>query len=108
MSAKRKAGDRWECECGEQLVGALTSTGKVAPITLAVYDESDAMAGNVWLGRRKDGTVICLTIGGPLLDLARAEGLALHLNHFANCTAREKFARGVAAALPTPDTEEPT
>lgn len=93
MSVKRKAGDRWECECGEQLVGALTSTGKVAPITLAVYDETDPMAGNVWLGRRKDGTVICLTISGPLLDLARREGLALHLNHFATCPNAERFQR---------------
>ncbi len=91
---KRTPGERWNCEgCGEALVGALTLKGAVAPITLASYDEDDAMAGNVWLGRRKDGTVICATVGGPLLEEARRQGMSLHLNHFANCPEKERFAR---------------
>lgn len=90
----RQAGQRWTCDaCGEQLIGALTISGKVAPITLLVYDHHDPMEGNVWLGRRKDGTVICVTLSGALLDKARAEGLALHLNHFANCPERARFER---------------
>jgi hypothetical protein len=92
---RREAGERWACEaCGERLVGALTISGKVAPITLLVYDAQDPMEGNVWLGRRKDGTVICVTLSGELLEKARAEGLALHLNHFANCPERARFGKG--------------
>ena len=92
--SERRPGERWACAgCGEQLVGALTIKGNVAPITLAVYDVDDAMAGNVWLGRRKDGTVICATLSGPLLDEARRQGIALHLNHFANCPERARFTK---------------
>ncbi len=85
----RSPGDRWDCEaCGEPLVGALTINKKVAPIELAIAD-----AGNVWLGRSKSGEVICATLGGPLLEKAREVGIALHLNHFAYCPQRERFAR---------------
>lgn len=93
-TSKREPGERWNCAaCGEMLIGALTIAGKVAPITVTPYDTDDAMAGNVWLGRRKDGTVICATLSGALLEKARAEGLALHLNHFANCPDKARFAR---------------
>lgn len=91
--AERQPGQHWTCSCGERLVGALTIAGKVAPITLAVYDADDTMPGNVWLGRRKDGTVICVTLSGELLEKAQAEGLALHLNHWANCPERERYKR---------------
>lgn len=90
--AERQPGQHWTCSCGERLVGALGLSGKVSPITLAVYDAADDMPGNVWLGRRKDGTVVCATLGGPLLEEARRQGIALHLNHFANCPERQKFA----------------
>jgi hypothetical protein len=91
----RKQGERWNCEaCGEALVGALTINGKVAPVEVL-----DKPNGNVWLGRRStpegpDFTEVrCATLSGPLLEKAREAGISLHLNHFAYCPERERFAR---------------
>lgn len=90
----RAPGERWQCEgCGEPLIGALTIAQKVAPITTARYDDSDAMPGNVWVGRRKDGTLICITLSGALLAKAREQGMALHCNHFAQCPDAARFKR---------------
>lgn len=88
----RLQGQRWTCECGERLVGALTVNGKVAPITVADYDD-----GNVWLGRRMtpegpDGyEVICAVLAGPLLEKGRESGMALHRNHFYGCPLADRF-----------------
>lgn len=123
MTDRRKArepGERWACECGQELIGAMTINGKVAPITLDPKDN-----GNVWLGRAAsrwwlhghgevdpgqgalpiatvepalpDRTparmVICAVLGGPLLEKAREHGMGLHLNHFADCPARGRYQR---------------
>lgn len=91
---KRKPGDTWICTCGEKLIAARTIRGSVAPITVEVKDN-----GNVWLGRARhpedDGSrvVASAVLGGPLLDLAREQGMGLHLNHFADCPDQARFRR---------------
>lgn len=76
----RRAGERWECEgCGQALVGALTINHKVAPVEMATRED-----GNVWLGRRSDGTVICATLSGLLIEEARRVGIALRRNHWSD------------------------
>lgn len=85
--ASRQAGERWPCEaCGEVLIGALTVNLKVAPVEAVIAED-----GNVWLGRRADGTIICATLAGALLDKAREVGITLHHNHFATCVDKERF-----------------
>lgn len=90
----RQPGEKWTCGCGERLIAARTISGGVAPITVEVKQD-----GNVWLGRAQeegpDGSheVRSLVLGGPLLELAREQGMGLHLNHFANCPDVEKFRR---------------
>lgn len=85
-------GQRRPCQaCGEELIGALTVKGNVAPITVAEKDN-----GNVWLGRRvtPGGPQIrCMTLAGPLLEKAREQEMPLHLNHFAECPAASRFSR---------------
>lgn len=113
---KRRAGERWTCDCGEALIGALSVNMKVSPITVETKDN-----GNVWLGRSKthyaemvDGSyvavrdaspyqrpdrsfvqpqllTVCAVLGGPLLEMMRAKNVGLHLNHFADCPMRERF-----------------
>lgn len=107
---KREPGQRWECECGQELVGAVTINGKVAPITVDPKPN-----GNVWIGLSKvehlevgleggksrwsaspgaDGArrvTICAVIAGPLLDLMREKNVGLHLNHFADCPHARRF-----------------
>lgn len=106
MSA-RKASERWICECGESLIGALSINMKVSPITVAPKAN-----GNVWLGRsktrfaqREDGTytaalddtvpgdfvTVFAVIAGPGLDLLREKNVGLHLNHFADCPLARRF-----------------
>ncbi|MET0601360.1 MAG: hypothetical protein ABW167_05165 [Baekduia sp.] len=106
MSA-RKAGERWICECGAALIGALSVNMKVSPITVEPKQD-----GNVWLGRSKtrfarqeDGTYVAATsdrtpgdfvtvyavIGGPGLELLREKNVGLHLNHFADCPMAGRF-----------------
>src|SRR4051794_8147714 len=49
--AKREAGERWQCTCGAQVVGAAhADTGKVGPITVAAKDN-----GNVLVYRDREG-----------------------------------------------------
>lgn len=110
--ADRTPGERWVCSCGTRLVAARTISGKTAPITVLPRPD-----GNVWLGRGTlpcpscadvpftaqdcecNGTglvpaeVRCATIAGPLLDKAREQGMALYLNHFADCPDRQRYTR---------------
>ena len=91
---KRNPGERWICTCGEKLIAAKTVSGAVAPITAEVKEN-----GNVWLGRARDPeadgshVVASAVLGGALLDLARVQGMGLHLNHFADCPDKERFRR---------------
>lgn len=78
--------ERRACQgCGEEIVGARTINGRVAPITVKAYDQ-----GNVWLGKR-EGDLIAATLGGPLIEKAKESGIELHLNHFANCPEKGRF-----------------
>lgn len=105
MARKRMPGERWRCGddgrpgCGAQLVGALTIKGKVAPIELAPDEQG---RGNVWLGRRADGTVICATLSGLLVEEAKLVGIPLRLNHFAYCPERESYDHAERAAEAAP------
>lgn len=68
----------------------MATTGNRNPINA----EPDPERGNIWkitYGRDKGKG---LTLGGPLLDAARKEGLALHLSHFATCPEAESFRKG--------------
>lgn len=67
----------------------MAASGKINPLD----SEPDPERGNVWIltyGRDKGKG---LTLGGPLLEAARKDGLALHLSHFATCPEAEHFRR---------------
>lgn len=86
--------DEGTCKgCGAALVWALTAAGKPAPITKEPKPD-----GNVLLfvaPSPVDGTraIHCRTLAGLVLDGLREQGVPLRLNHFADCPAREQFAR---------------
>lgn len=112
--ARRRPGERWTCSCGQKLVGARTLAGGVAPITADPKDN-----GNVWLGRGAERSpcpnadlpwhdadranctecrgagavreVRSAVLAGPILDHARQQGMALYLNHFADCPNRDRY-----------------
>lgn len=89
MSA-RQAGQRWECEaCGEPLIGALGRSGRIAPITVAPYDD-----GNVLLHNRIDGSnrIVCSwVLAGDTLAKARENDVQLRRNHFMSCPHADRF-----------------
>lgn len=73
--------------CGQALTWALTPAGKRAPINT---DPSDT--GNVLILQPRNLTEkLAITLSGPTLNLARASGLPLHLNHFADCPDADRF-----------------
>lgn len=86
--SQRRPGERWSCEgCSEALIGAQTREGKVAPITVAAYDD-----GNVILHRvGAEKVVTAWTLGGDTLKKAKDNGVELRRNHFFGCPAAERF-----------------
>lgn len=115
-------GERKACEaCGAALVGALTLSGKIAPIEVIPSPD-----GNVWLGlgpwrvpspdgpldvagpgphpvATADGVITdvhatrevrSMVLSGPILEKAREQGMSVHRNHFASCPDAERFRRG--------------
>lgn len=83
---RRRPGETFRCECGEQCIGAQTINGKVAAIELNAKD-----GGNVWLGKNKEKVVCSAVLGGPLLEKAREVGMGLHYDHHANCPHAARF-----------------
>jgi hypothetical protein len=70
--------------CGKPFVGARTMGGAIVPIEI----DPDPN-GNVLLQRRRDGTVVAITMGGQLLTLAREAGMELRVNHMTAHPAAE-------------------
>lgn len=85
-----KAGETKRCEaCGTELVGARTAGGAIAPI---VYHPSED--GNTLIFRSgEDGTIEARTFTGDVLKALRDQGVALRLNHFADCPEPGRFKR---------------
>lgn len=83
---KRQPYEHFICECGEPCIMVPHErTGKLAPITIRVYDD-----GNIVLVQATDnGPRYTYRILAPDDRLANA-GL-LRLNHFSNCPLREQF-----------------
>lgn len=92
-------GEQRPCEaCGEELIGARTRTGKVAPITVQHYED-----GNVLLHRVHERTegiagvphgikVVCAwVLAGDTLEKARENGVELRRNHFYGCPDAQRF-----------------
>lgn len=73
--------------CGIPLLWALSPNGKACPL---VTDPSED--GNVMVLQPR-GLVkpLAVVLSGDLLQEARAAGIPLRLNHFANCPKRERF-----------------
>jgi hypothetical protein len=76
--------------CGQPLTWALTTAGKRAPINTQPSDNGNVLV----LQPRSLGEKLAITLSGDALDLARKHGLPLHLNHFADCPERDRFAAG--------------
>jgi hypothetical protein len=86
MTAKREAGQRWNCAaCGEPLVGALTIKGMVAPVEVKPSE-----GANCFLFRN-GGVVHVATAAGEHLDWLREQGVELRFNHFATCESKDQF-----------------
>ena len=76
--------------CNAELIWALTPSGKRAPITA----EQHLPGGNVLVLRPRNlGQPLAITLSGDSLELARRQGLPLHLSHFADCIAADDFKR---------------
>lgn len=86
--ARREAGERWQCTCGAQVVGAAhADTGKVGPITVAAKDN-----GNVLVYRDRDGRMTYRPVLDPrALEWFRSSKVPLRLNHFADCPDVERY-----------------
>jgi hypothetical protein len=77
-------GERWTCEaCNKPLVAARTMSGLIVRI-----DRDPSEYGTVLL-QPHDGVLTAITMGGPLLDLARQAGVELRRNHLKSCDFAE-------------------
>lgn len=65
----------------------MATTGKRNPVDV----EPNAEKGNIWKLTYGKDQGKGLTLGGPLLDAARAHALPLHLSHFATCPEANHF-----------------
>lgn len=87
-SKSLRPGETKRCEaCGQELIGARTKSGKVAPITYEPRPD-----GTVLLFR-KGGVVECRTFAGSTLDVLRLNAVPLRTNHFADCPDALRFTR---------------
>lgn len=96
-----RPGERKRCEaCGCEMIGALTSAGRVAPI-----EQAPAETGNVLLFRAPPPAGLAATFGevpvvqcrtfgeGMALMELREQGVPMRLSHFATCPEAERFGR---------------
>lgn len=80
--------------CGIDLLWAISPNGKPCPLVPVPSDDGNVLV----LVPRGLGKALGVVLTGEALKLARAKGVPLHLNHFANCPKRGEFRKQQEAA----------
>lgn len=79
--------------CGIPLLWALSPAGKPCPMMPDPSDDGNVLV----LAPSGLSKPLAVVLSGDLLDEARAAGVKLRLNHFANCPKRGQFRKPAEA-----------